>query len=417
MFVTLMLVTACVSPNSGELPFFYFASGVEATIAIGTPDGDEIILSAFGNVITNGLMVEGGKVRFRVPDVRARTILDLRNRRRPNALVAQIAAYPRDRRMWGDEQIDVYTLGVPSWFPQWATAVGIEITECPSVVTLRRRVSNNATHRLIVLGRNSDLDHPQDGLALGVDCLANVVVLDATWYEKRIQEPVVLQIGEIPIPLQKLGRWSWRDLPKFSYCWRPRLVWMNRATVARDEQLTLMELYLQPEEPNILLASYIPWVQKIGRGDGADAIFSALLRETARATLTEPFSRELMIYSGVEQWPDLRRPVLTCAKRVGDGNAPADAVQVVDLRGEITARQINRLSGSTEGWPLLILGDDPILRSIRKLPKPGTKLAPSARIIWLSADELPASATDQETLMRVLTKYQVPLISDLENDR
>lgn len=420
MFVTMVLAVLCVSPEHMEPPFHCFTSGTEVAVAVGAPEADEIVLVAFGEVIIRGLKVRNGEVRFRVPDVRSRTVLDLRNRTRSDALVAQVAAYPSDRRIWGDERVEVCTLGTPAWFLQWAVAMGLEIRQFSSSTALRRSASKNADTRLIVLGRDSGIDHPQDCFELAQVCSANVVVLEATWYEKRVSKPVGLQIDAVPTPLRTLGEWTWRDLPRFTHYWRPRLFWMNRATVARDEERTLIELFMQPNAPHVLLASYVPWKERVGHTDGADAIFAALLRETARATPPEPFSGELVAHSGAGRLPNEHRPVLSRAMGTTGEHSTEGALQVIDLRGEsentITASRIDRLLDSATDRPVLILGDDPILQFVRGLPKPETKTKKNTNTLWLSADGLPADAAAQETLMRILTKHRIPLKSTLEDN-
>lgn len=416
----LTMALLCIAPGATQVPIDFHASGADVSVSVNASDGDSIDVVAFGAPLIEGLNVKDGAVHFRVPEIHSRTVLDLLNHRRADVITGQVVAYPPNLHVWGDAKIEVCTLGTPPWFVQWANAMGMAQTQFLSADALRRSTAKHDHQRIIVLGRESGIDHPNECIEVARMCAANVVVLEANWYEKRVRKAVALQDLELENPLKNLGKWTWRDLPGFESVWRPSLFWMNRTVVANDSENVLIEIFMQPDDSQVMVASFVPWEEQVGRSDTADAFLATLLLESSRAKAPESFDGRLRIHAGDRSWPDEQRPVLSRASSASILAPDSQTVHVVDVRGDLrnglTAGRINGLQRSAKGEFVLLLGDDSILRDVRRLPKPNVIPTKQSTTIWLDADNLPPKPADQEALMRVLTAFRIPLNSTLEQN-
>ncbi|GJM24863.1 MAG: hypothetical protein DHS20C16_12780 [Phycisphaerae bacterium] len=412
------LMVLCCLTEVGAPTVGYFASGDTAIVSIDSPDGGEIAVGGLDDQHIETLVVKNGKVRFQVPRIRSRTVFDLRNRRQASAIIAQVVAYPCGQRMWSDEKIEICALGAPQWFLQWASVVGIELSVYQSVESLVRSSSKVDGDRLVLLGDESGVDDPVACLEIAQRCSANILVLDATWFEKNDGKSATLKIEHLPDAFKRLEEWNWRELPRFITSWRPQLFWSNRAVIAKTDDRVLIEMYMKPGLPNFVVGSFVPWAEQIGKSDVADAFLAALMLSTSRAKPVESLSGRLVVHPDATRWPDKNRPVLSNAMSVESLRQPAKMIHVVDVRGtqetSLSAKQINQVLDLANDQYVLVLGDDPVLEFVRGLPQRDGKPAKQSDTMWMTADSLPAKPADQEALMRVLTSLTLPMIPTLE---
>lgn len=421
MYATIVPLIALIAADGAAVPPCHYVVGdSDIEIAVDAVEGDRLQLIALGNVFSEGHEVIAAKVRLHVPEMRSRTLFELRSTRQPGTVVAQLAGYPRERAEWSEDPIEVIALATPQWFTQWAPAFGIAVTVCPSAGMLPQCAQATNAKRLVVVGREAGKDDPHACLEMARTLSANVVVLDAPWFGKELREPVVPSFDAAGDPLGRLGKWNWRDKPRFRSYRPAELLWMNRLAVADDTGRTLIEVFLSPHSAHILVASYLPWEEQLGRSETADAMFSALLRETALAPPPAPLAGRAVVHFVEPDSAGARRPVLARLAHHPQRAADAVTLEIVDLRGEseqsITARELSRVMDSA-GGALLILGDDPALRFVRGLPEPDVEAEKIPSAVWLRADGLPPAPADQERLMRVLTRYRIPLNPTVEIDR
>ena len=415
MIVRLVLTLAASIPATmhDAPPIHFGTSGGALHFPVSIEDGEQVTTEAFGQQVGEPLTIQDGHIDFALPEVRALTVFELKTVTTDAHLVASVAVYPQGTRLWNEESVHVAALAAPEWFLEWSAAVGIPVQPYPSELAVRQSIPRGARHRVIVVGRTEEVDTPQAAIRLGKRCNANVVALDATWYANRVDGPVEFKGDKPPAVLGRLGDWSWRPAPSFSMHDRPAAVVMNRAVGAADGDEALVEVLFEPGEAHVLVASYVPWWEQLGRSDRADAFLGALILETARAPAAEPFDGAMDVRGVDGRWPDRMRPVLSRAVQASKDAARETRLVIVDLRGSarsrLTARDIRSWIESDDGIPVLVLGDDPVLRSVRNLPSEDSKKRSAGGCIWLRSDELPPTQVDAEKLQRILTENRIPI--------
>ncbi len=416
-----LVMYAAAATAEPATPIRYAVSGTELTVPVAAKSGDEVLLFAFGQELEKRWRVEDGRVTLRLPEVRVLVAVELRRAEPPSSTLARIAVYPTGMRVFGDVDVDVAALAAPPWFLEWAAAVGIPVRALPTELAVRQNVRPTAEHRLLIVGRESGLADPRSVLELARACNADVVVLDADWYGERIAEPVALHLKEEDNPIRRLNGPQRPGPPSFTWFRGTAPTCINREAAAFDDAHTLIEVMRSLEGPELLVASYVPWQEQLGVNDAADGIFFRLLAATAITGPPEPLDRAVIVYGGPQTWPDDVRPVLSRAARATETQKETAALRVIDLRGDaasgLTVRSIQPLIDAADSRPVLILGDDPVLGSVRGLPPRDVDKLKTDGILWRSADDLPSSNEGQEELMRLLTRFRVPLIPLAEDDR
>jgi hypothetical protein len=413
-----------------RVPLTFARSGRQVQIEVPPDDrrrtAERVTLAAFGRAWTKPAAVEKGGATIDVPPVRVPVVFSIEPADAPGRELGQLVAYPPADAAW-DKAVRLYAAGAPGWFEQWAAAIGlpVEQVDMSAILTGAWRPAGDRG-ALLILGRASGTT-PARVVAIARRHRVRVLVLEADWFGEPAGRPPDASLAPpqmIGHHLAALRSQNWRTPLAFSACPAPWPGIANRETWIDSAAGTLMEAVGSPglDVPWALL-SYVPWPEQLGRREEADAALIEILRLAGTVASAPPplAGRPRLIFPPEEEVQPEERPVLAAALDCARGPSSASTrnarqVHLLDLRGPTSPapgllKRLADVEGEIgEDRPLLILGDDPILRrwkwagldrEKRRSARPG--------VTWLPDDELPATPADRLRLMRTLTALGVPL--------
>ena len=395
----------------------------------------EVVLTAFGRTWSGpapvAVRTAAATATMQVPGVRVPTVFSVvdQNQR----LVGEVVAYPAGKPLWDPKKAEVYAIGAPTWFGQWAMATGLPTKaikpEELSAAALRR--AGGDAEMLLVLGRGACGPSLGHVAKLAKEARAGALVLDADWFGGSADA------AEVAPPQMRggLGEVAGQRWPRplaFASCRGPwpgianRWVW-----IAGEHGLPLVEAVAAagscpaPARPVVL--SYLPWQEQLGRSESADAALLALLTATASAPAAGIAGHPVeFIHPLAAELSAKDRPVLAAVRSVEpvlhedrkpDYNPPI--YYVVDFRGQGDARRPGgdlsqtcrrAIEDRQPDCRLLVLGDDPVLDTWKWLKLDRAKKAiRHPGVVWLPDDRLPPSTEEQVRLMLRLTEFGVVL--------
>jgi hypothetical protein len=340
-------------------------------------------------------------------------------------------AYP-DRKVEWDKNITLYSCDAPEWFRQWISATGLPVKQISNDLTSAKLApADDKGKSLLILGPPAAGNDLSDVAKLAKDRKVNVLVFYADWiggvslgprWFGDVAGPVSVTPPQMLGGLAEIAKQHWAQPLKFSShrkCW-PGIA--NRwAWIVDGNGLPLVEQVRPPasnyvEYPSVFL-SYLPWAACLGREELADVVFLKLLSASAGAELPTLLSSVGVLFPEMDKEAAKKRPVLAAAHQ--PLQYVPKHVLVLDVRGDARPTAERLTDGeSSEGPPLLILGDDKMLdewewlkldRVKKTINRPG--------VVWLSDDELPPSKDNRIRLMLKLTELGVPLMPPKQEEK
>ncbi len=444
--LALWLAAASWPARAGEMPIVFARSGQRTTVPLGggrvEPDGP-VALWAFGQRSAEAVIVKDNAAEFVAPAVRVPVVFAVATAHRGAAL-AELVVYPDRPPAW-DKETQLAAVGTPDWFDTWANAVWLPVQKFKDAKSLAaanwRRPEKPA---LLVLGPQA----AESGLAavgrLAVEHSINVLVLEADWAARNEtaggESVLALTPKRMTGPLADLQAQRWPLPPTFR---QSAVRIANRQTwIAGPDRPLVEELRTsrQGAEPLRTVFSYLPWQRQLGRAEMADGLLLRVMVETAKGAkgrgpmagfwcLLYPLPGDVK--------PD-ERPVLSAAMKWAEAGVFYDRVKshslrgyVLDFRGEvppeatITVDSIGLKSIEEKispQLPLVILGDNPVLDQWKWLgvdragdrPPGGASPRLPPGVLWWPDKPLPASKESQLRLMQLLTEWNVPLETTLQ---
>jgi hypothetical protein len=395
-------------------------SGATVEAAVGAGDGavpETVILRAFGRQMSQPTAVRAGKVRVRLPLVRVPTAFAIVSADKARREVGRLVAYPPKDVAW-DAGATLYAAGTPRWFDQWAKAVALPVErgeqgKLPKIRPDRKRAS---ARRLLIVGAPAAGKGAEHVLALCRGKRINVLVLEAAWFGRGKPVEATVTPPGLARDLAAMRDQKWPVPPRFWVWRRPADAVLNRWAWIEHKRFPLLEEVPLPARRRRVVLSYVPWQQQLGQKELADVAFLEVLAAASRP------ARRWLIHPPPSELEAKGRPVLAAAARTWRRHRSlAPRAYVLDLRGgesppKIVAAALGHLRGDvTAATPLLVLGDDPLLKQW-DWAKLDRKAQSSKRpgVIWMPADELPSSPEYSVRLMQKLTQYGVPLTSAKE---
>ncbi len=362
-----------------------------------------------------------------VPTVRVPTVFTIVSPSYSNRLLGELVAYP-DRNVDWDSKITLYSCGVPSWFDQWADAVGLPLKRIPCTELQEATLvpTEGDGKSLLILGCKSAGNNLADTLRLTRDKKANVIILDAAWLFPG-RTTLKLRPGDFLGPLASLNTQTWAKPLSFSRLRIPNRILCNRWALAetfpipsRNRAMPVLPL----EVIGFLNAGFwvtvsgIPWQEQLGRREQADELLLEVLKAAATfAPKVETLRQGILLYPEKVVYDPKTMgycPALACIAQNND-TVDAARVLIVDLRGDCSPPPdiLDHLTAQVKNMGnqdrLLLIGDDPILDEWKwlKLDRE-KKIAHQPEVVWIE-DDHPWDNTYEIPLMLKLTTLGVPL--------
>ena len=308
---------------------------------------DAAALFAFGRRWTTSDVYQTSArcwTKVTVPSVRVPTVFTIASSRNPNWLMGELVAYP-DRKVDWDKKLTLYSCGVPSWFNQWSSAVGLPVNPIASAdLSTAKLVSAEEDGKsLLILGRDIAGNNLADMLKLTRDKATNaIVLLDAAPARTALR----LCPGDFRGPLASLNTRTWARPLSFSHVRISSRILCNRWELAetspipsRDGAMSVLPL----EVIGFLNAGFwvtvsgIPWQEQLGRREQADELLMEVLKAAATfAPKVETLRQGILLYPEKVVYDPKTMgycPALACIAQ--NNNAVGAArVLIVDLRGD-----------------------------------------------------------------------------------
>ncbi|MCD4825554.1 MAG: hypothetical protein K8S55_13240 [Phycisphaerae bacterium] len=414
-------VVKAAPPRSIPIPITLARSGQQTEILLLPIRGwrlikKEVVLIAFGRVWFGPADVSQTSAATRttmtVPNVRVPTVFSVVDRSK--RVVGELVAYPARNVEW-DENILLYSAGVPQWFNQWADATGLPVKKVnlAEFKAVNRQKPNDKKH-LLIIGRGATGHEFANAIAIAKKHKINVLVLEAAWFGSK-SDKVTVQPKQMAGGLAALRKQKWSKPLIFGSHALPWQGIANRwAWISDKEGLPLVEEIGDPTtSPRRVVLNYTPWYKQLGRREEADATLHAILRNAARQT-TRHWKMADVLWPKLVDIKTTTRPILSAAIKTWPiTSAPPARVHILDLRGgkappQQLLKRLNELEKLKTNnkfhflTPLLILGDDPMLDEW-KWAKIDRKKMKSRRadVTWVPDDSPPPSKKQQIRLIQI----------------
>lgn len=421
-FITAGILGGLPAAEAGDVPVT-FTRGGQATLVAVVPMqvSSQVVLRTFERCWTEPAAVQGGGSTIQIPEVERTVVFSVTPIDDENRAVGEVVAYPGPTSRWERNPVLIHTIEPPTWFRQWAEATGTRLYPADRRQLHRRKRPVKAEEsELLILGRSSAGEGPEDVLKLADEENLNVLVLEAAWFGPSSRTTITVKPENTDGALAHLKPQHWNTPPQFNRRAGPWPGLTNRRAWVWFDELPMVEQIGPLSAKRRIVLSYLPWTQQLGRNDVADDLLEAIIRATAdphgdtitlsRLCMLHPQRLDLDDEKTVEE-----RPVLSAAMQIGPFSAGYD-LAVVDVRG--TDEPPSELLQTLKQWevvfdaqrPLLILGDDSLLDRwswlSRQFDKPRAK---PAGVIWLKNDTLGPGMAEQVRIMLALSQNGVPL--------
>ena len=419
-WLMLVLTTVTGPPAEANVPCTFARSGDQAMVTLASHEQsapDAVVLRAFGRRWCEPAPVRDVVAEFAVPTVKRPVVFAVTSAERPAPAFAELVVYPRGQAPFREEDIRIHAAGAPLWFREWAQAIGISVHLLDGHRELASlSPSPAAAGELLVVGSAIAGRSVSELLDLSKAARVNVLVLDAAWYGPPGPDSLGLEPAQMVGPLESFQTQQWARPPVFANTPAAPARVINRRSWIRAGQRPLVEQLELPMKQNRIVVSYLRWERQLGRNDVADDLLLAVLRTAASPSPPPGLCRRVSL--GPETEPDVQRcPVLAAAIRASLGPLRDGVLNVVDLRGDDVPPALLRridpvLHGQTPPeYPLLILGDDPLLDEWQwlSLDRDNKTILKPDGVVWLPNDTLPPPEDAQIGLMEALTIYGVSL--------
>jgi len=452
-----LLATADAAKAQAEepVPVTFARAGGKATVTIPAVNLPSMTLAlrAYGRVWTTADARDQGNrnvfvATFAVPAVRVPVVFSVTHEHLEKPELAQVVAHPDRDVPWNEEakkdgqdkpvkKITLYAAGAPEWFNQWSAAVGLPVRQVDPADMQPVALDADGTYppTLLVVGRTTAGKAPADAAKLAVEKKLSVLILEAAWFGPA-GDKVAVAPRQMQADLAEMAAQSWPRLLEFSYRQTPCGGIMNRWRWIADgdnlplvEEVRLADVDQRTREQQRtppgqrVVTSYLPWHERLGRSESADALLLALLKAAAQPRPELRWRMAELVWPLEPEVFAAERPVLRAALDAWPliGDVPAQ-LDVLDLRGpnspplnlkkklKDTEGTVERTVEHGDRTGLLILGDDKVLDEWRWLKLDRAKKTVGRQgVAWLSDDKLPPSKDNQVRLMLTLTELGVPL--------